>query len=65
MTSKTTIKSSGYNFAHHKSGSFEIKFSEKYSPIHVPATKNKAVSNQIRPINPLGAHSDCHTDNTQ
>ena len=65
MTSRTIIKSSGYNFARHKSGSFDINFSEKYSPIHVPATKNKAASNQIRPINPLGAHVDCQSDNTQ
>ena len=65
MTSRTIIKSSGYNLARHKSDSFEINFSEKYSPIHVPATKNKAASNQIRPINPLGAHSDCQIDNTQ
>lgn len=28
MTSRTIIKSSGYNFARHKSGSFEINFSE-------------------------------------
>lgn len=26
MTSRTIIKSSGYNFARHKSGSFEINF---------------------------------------
>ncbi len=29
MTSRTIIKSSGYNFARHKSGSFEINFSIK------------------------------------
>jgi len=29
MTSKTIIKSNGYNFARHKSGSFEINFSIK------------------------------------
>ncbi len=29
MTSKTIIKSSGYNFARHKSGSFEINSSNK------------------------------------
>lgn len=65
MTSKTIIRSSGYNFARHKSGSFEINFSEKYSPIHVPTTKNNAASNQIRPMNPLGTHSDCQSDNKQ
>lgn len=65
MMSRTIIKSSGYNFARHKSGSFEIIFSEKYSLIHVPATKNKAASNQISPINPLGVYVDCQIDNTQ
>lgn len=65
MMSRTIIKSSGYNFARHKSGSFEINFSEKNSLIHVPATKNKAASNQISPINPLGVYVDCQIDNTQ
>lgn len=33
MTNKTPIKSNGYNFARHKSGSFDINFSIKKETI--------------------------------